>query len=67
MSGPDDAKRVAATQDISIIMQALTLYHRDNGRYPTQEQGLRALTEKPAINPVPKLWKDGGYLSRFTK
>ncbi|CAN7491256.1 type II secretion system major pseudopilin GspG [Caballeronia sp. LjRoot34] len=65
VSGPDDAKRVAATQDISIIMQALTLYHRDNGRYPTQEQGLRALTEKPAINPVPKLWKDGGYLSRL--
>ena len=65
MSGPDEAKRVAATQDISTIMQALTLYHRDNGRYPSQEQGLRALTEKPATNPVPKVWKDGGYLQRL--
>lgn len=65
MSGPEEAKRVAAKQDISTIMQALKLYRRDNGRYPTQEQGLRALTEKPTTNPVPNLWKDGGYLQRL--
>jgi general secretion pathway protein G len=65
MSGPEEAKRVTANQDIGIIMQALKLYRRDNGRYPTQEQGLRALTEKPATDPVPKFWKDGGYLQRL--
>ncbi|MCX5540840.1 type II secretion system major pseudopilin GspG [Paraburkholderia sp. CNPSo 3076] len=65
MSGPEGVKRVAAKQDVDTIVQALTLYHRDNGRYPTQEQGLRALTEKPATSPVPIFWKDGGYLQRL--
>jgi general secretion pathway protein G len=65
MSGPDEAKRVAAKQDIGTVMQALKLYRRDNGRYPTQEQGLRALIEKPATDPVPNIWKDGGYLERL--
>jgi general secretion pathway protein G len=65
MSGPDETKRVAAKQDIGAIMQALKLYRRDNGRYPTQEQGLRALIEKPVTNPVPNIWKDGGYLKRL--
>jgi len=40
-------------------------YRRDNGRYPTQEQGLRALIEKPSTNPVPNIWKDSGYLERL--
>lgn len=65
MSGPDMAQRVAAKQDIGTIMQALKLYRHDNGHYPTQEQGLRALTEEPTTNPVPKIWKDGGYLHRL--
>jgi Type II secretion system (T2SS), protein G len=46
-------------------MQALKLYRRDNGRYPAQDQGLRALIEKPATEPVPNIWKDGGYLDRL--
>ncbi|WP_069269116.1 type II secretion system major pseudopilin GspG [Paraburkholderia nodosa] len=65
MRGPEGARRVAAKQDIGAIVQAMRQYHRDNGRYPTQEQGLRALTEKPATNPVPIFWKDGGYLRRL--
>jgi general secretion pathway protein G len=62
MSGPEEVKRVAAKQEIGTMMQALKLYRRDNGRYPTQEQGLRAMTEKPTTDPVPNFWKDGGYL-----
>jgi len=65
MSGPEGAKRGVAKQDIGVIMEALTRYHSDNGRYPTQEQGLRALTEKPTTDPVPIFWKDGGYLERL--
>jgi len=65
VSGPDETKRVAAKQDVGAIMQALKLYRRDNGRYPTQEQGLRALIEKPSTKPVPNIWKDGGYLERL--
>jgi general secretion pathway protein G len=65
MSRPDEARRVAAKQDIGTVMQALKLYRLDNGRYPTQEQGLRALIEKPGTDPVPNNWKDGGYLERL--
>ena len=65
MSGPEEAKRVAAKQDIGTIMQALKLYRRDNGRYPTEEQGLRALTEESTISSVPNARKDGGYLQRL--
>ncbi|RKP52835.1 type II secretion system major pseudopilin GspG [Trinickia fusca] len=65
MSRPDEARRVAAKQDIGAIMQALDLYKLDNGRYPSTEQGLRALVQKPATDPVPANWKDGGYLGRL--
>src|ERR1700748_3767843 len=65
MSRPDEARRVAAKQDIGTVMQAMKLYRLDHGRYPTQEQGLRALIEKPSTDPVPNNWKDGGYLERL--
>jgi general secretion pathway protein G len=45
-------------------MQALKLYRLDNGRYPTSEQGLEALIAKPATEPIPGNWKQGGYLER---
>jgi general secretion pathway protein G len=60
----DDARVAAARQDIAQIMGALKLYRLDNGRYPTTEQGLRALIEKPAAEPMPNNWKQGGYLER---
>ncbi len=60
----DDARIAAARQDIASIMQALKLYRLDNGRYPTTEQGLRALVERPGTDPQPTNWKQGGYLER---
>jgi general secretion pathway protein G len=60
----DDARVAAARQDIASVMQALKLYRLDNGRYPTTEQGLRSLIEKPTGEPVPNNWKQGGYLER---
>lgn len=62
----DDAKIVAAKQDIASIMQALKLYRLDNGRYPTTDQGLQALITKPTTEPQPSNWKQGGYLERST-
>lgn len=61
----DDARVTAAKQDIAQIMQALNLYRLDNGRYPTQEQGLQALVSKPSAAPVPTSWRSGGYLSKM--
>ncbi|HEX4583384.1 MAG TPA: type II secretion system major pseudopilin GspG [Burkholderiaceae bacterium] len=62
----DDARVAAARQDIATLMNALKLYRLDNGRYPTTEQGLRALVEKPTVDPVPPNWKAGGYLDSPT-
>lgn len=57
MDRPDQARRIAARQDIASIVQALKLYRLDNGRYPTTEQGLSALVAKPSAEPVPNNWK----------
>ncbi len=67
MSRPDEARMVAAKQDIASIMQALKLYKLDNTRYPTTEQGLQALVSKPAQAPEPKNWKSNGYLDKLPK
>lgn len=67
MGRPDEARIVAARQDISSIQQALKLYKLDNQRYPTTEQGLQALVAKPAASPVPQNWKRDGYLERMPK
>jgi general secretion pathway protein G len=65
MSRPDEARVVAAKQDIASLAQALKLYRLDNKRYPTTEQGLQALVTKPAQSPVPDNWKAGGYVERL--
>ena len=65
MGRPDEARIVAAKQDIAAIRQALNLYRLDNVRYPTTEQGLQALVERPASGPIPANWKTGGYLERL--
>ncbi|MBI4756228.1 MAG: type II secretion system major pseudopilin GspG [Betaproteobacteria bacterium] len=67
MSRPDEARGIAAKQDISTILQALKLYRLDNQRYPTTEQGLQALVTAPSAAPVPRNWKAGGYLERLPK
>jgi general secretion pathway protein G len=67
MDRPDEAKRVAAKADIGAMVQALKLYRLDNGGYPTTDQGLGALVQKPTTNPVPGNWKQGGYLERLPK
>lgn len=64
-NGKDEIRRLAARQDIGTIVQALKLYRLDNGRYPTQDQGLAALAQKPTTEPLPVNWKDGGYLERM--
>lgn len=65
MSRPDEARIVAAKQDIQALTQALKLYRLDNQRYPSSEQGLQALVQKPTVAPLPPNWKTGGYLDRL--
>ena len=67
MSKPNEARVIAAKQDISSIIQALKLYRLDNSRYPTTEQGLSALVAKPTSEPIPQNWKPNGYVDRLPK
>jgi len=60
----EEAKRTAALVQIREIEQALDMYKLDSGMYPTTEQGLESLVEKPTTSPEPKRWKEGGYLKK---
>ena len=62
-----ESKVAAAKVDIATVMQALKLYRLDNQRYPTTEQGLQALIEKPTTGPAANGWKAGGYLEKMPK
>ena len=62
MERPEEARRVKGKMDIKSIESALKLYKIDNGSYPTTEQGLIALLKKPETAPIPKKWREGGYL-----
>lgn len=53
MGRTDDARSVKAKVDIGGLELALDLYKLDNNDYPTTEQGLLALVEKPSTEPVP--------------
>jgi len=57
------AKETAAKNQIEQYTAALQSYFLDCGRFPTTEQGIGALWEKPILYPVPENW-DGPYLER---
>ncbi|HUH87852.1 MAG TPA: type II secretion system major pseudopilin GspG [Pusillimonas sp.] len=56
MGRPDQARVIAAKQDIGAIVQALKLYRLDHGRYPSSSQGLAALVEEKGA---------GAYMDRL--
>ena len=63
MDRPDEARITKARQDIRALEAALNLYRLDNYSYPTTDQGLEALAQKPV--PEPPRWKEGGYIDRL--
>jgi general secretion pathway protein G len=62
-----EARQTAARTDIESLKAALKFYKLDNQRYPTTEQGLQALVQKPTAGPAANNWKEGGYLERLPK
>ena len=62
----DDARIAKAKQDIQAVETALTMFKLDNFRYPTSEQGLKALVERPGDESI-RNWRPGGYLKRVTQ
>lgn len=57
----EDARIAAAKADLKTLAGALDRYEVDSGRFPTTEQGLAALLERPSSAPEPKNWK-GPYI-----
>lgn len=66
MDRPGEARITRAKQDIQGVVTALSMYKLDNFRYPSNEQGLEALTAKPSGQPESPNWK-GPYLDRLPK
>jgi len=63
MGRTEEARRQTAEVQIRSLENALALYYADNGIYPTTEQTLKALVEKPKDEPLPAKWK-GPYLEK---
>ncbi|RMD76181.1 MAG: type II secretion system protein GspG, partial [Lentisphaerae bacterium] len=62
LTGRTEEARISATRtQIESFSSALDAYELDNGKYPTTEQGLKALVEEPT--PKPPNWK-GPYLRK---
>lgn len=67
MDEPAKARQARAAQDIRAIESALDMYKLDNYRYPTTDQGLEALVERPESGPEPANYREGGYLRNVPK
>ena len=62
----DDARISKAKSDIRVLESSLELYKLDNFLYPSNEQGLEALVNKPA-GEAARNWRDGGYIKKLNK
>jgi general secretion pathway protein G len=60
----EDARVAKANQDIRAFETALNLYRLDNYKFPTTEQGLKALKIQPSDSSV-RNWKKGGYIDEL--
>lgn len=58
-----EAKSTTAKTQIELLSVALDSYRLDNGTYPTTDQGLAALRERPTRAPMPANWR-GPYLRK---
>ncbi len=64
---PEEARRTKAAVQIRGLEEALSLFKLDNGFYPSTEQGLQALVEKPTSGRIPPRWRTGGYIKKIPK
>jgi general secretion pathway protein G len=62
----DKAKISSAKSQIMNFKTALENYKLDNGNYPTADQGLKSLVEKPTSDPIPQSYATKGYLDSKT-
>lgn len=63
LGSQEEAQRKAAAVDIRTLESALTRYKLSNNRFPSTEQGLEALITQPTIDPIPRNYPEGGYIT----
>lgn len=64
---PDKARVVKAKMQIENLAMAVKQFKIDNGFYPSTEQGLQALVEKPSVGKTPRNYPQKGYVSQIPK
>lgn len=65
LQNQDRAMVEKARADISVLEQALDMYKLDNHVYPSTDQGLDALVNKPTSSPEPRNYRSDGYIKRL--
>ena len=65
MGQQEEAAIDKAQLDIQQLEDAMSLYKLKNKSYPSTEQGLEALVTKTSIEPIPKRFPDGGFISEL--
>ena len=61
--GQLDTARVNTTRtQMKQLEAALSFYQMDNGRFPSTDQGLRALVEQPTVGREVRSYRNGGYI-----
>ena len=63
----DDARIQKVYADFKAIETSLKIYRLDNYVYPSTEQSLEALVEASTLDPEPRNFKTGGYLSEVPR
>lgn len=61
---PGEARNAAAKLQIRNLQTALQVYRTQQGRLPSQAQGLEALVKKPVSDPIPRNYPESGYLEQ---
>jgi general secretion pathway protein G len=65
MGNKDKADRQKVVSDLVALENALDMYRLDNSYYPTTDQRLDALVEKPSGTPAPRNYREEGYIRRL--
>lgn len=65
LGNQEEAQLKKAAIDIQTLEGAMQMYKLNNNRFPTTEQGLDALVNEPTIDPIPRAFREGGYIQRL--
>ena len=61
---PGEARQTKAKMQIESLEMGLKMFKLDNGFYPTTEQGLKALAQKPSTGRIPNNYREDGYIEK---